>query len=148
MSPTDKVDVILFQELLDDGLAESVRHATIVLTPARLALLRIGPKQVAEKAVLGHLSRSSDLLELGDGHKLGAESTMHAKDLVVDEGSDWHAIEDILEFLPDADGVTAFALVVEAIDAVDLAALVIASQEEEVLLELNLVGEEQDDSLK
>lgn len=73
---------------------------------------------------------------------------MHAQDLVINEGSDGHAVEDILEFFPDADGVAAFALIVEAVDAIDLTALVVASEQEEVLLELDFVGEEEDDCLE
>ena len=73
---------------------------------------------------------------------------MHAEDLIVDEGSDWHAVENILELLPDADGVATLALIIEAVDTIDLTALVIASQKEEVLLKLDLVCQEQDDSLE
>ncbi len=73
---------------------------------------------------------------------------MHAQNLVVDQSSDWHAVEDILELFPDADGVPTLALVVEAVDSIDLATLVVASQEEEVLLELDLVGQEKDNCLQ
>ena len=73
---------------------------------------------------------------------------MHAKNLVVDQGGDGHAVEDILELLPDADGVAALALIVKAIDSVNLTALVIAAKQEEVLLKLDLVGEEQNYRLK
>ena len=64
---------------------------------------------------------------------------MHAEDLVVDESSHWQAVEHVLELLPDADAVTSLALVVEAIDAVDLPALVVPSEEEEVFFELDFV---------
>ena len=73
---------------------------------------------------------------------------MHAKDLVVDERGNGHAVEDVLEFLPDADGIAALALVVETVDAIDLAAFVISAQQEKVLLELDLVGQEQNDGLQ
>ena len=73
---------------------------------------------------------------------------MHAEDLVIDERSDRHAVEAILELLPYADRVATLALVVEAVDAINLAALVVTSQEEEVFLELGFVGKEQDDGLK
>ena len=52
---------------------------------------------------------------------------MHAENFVVDECGDWHAVEDILELFPDTDGVTAFALVVESVNAVDLPTFVIAT---------------------
>ena len=73
---------------------------------------------------------------------------MHAKDLVVNEGRDGHAVEDILELLPDTDRVPALAFIIESVNTVDLTALVIASQKEEVLLELGLIGKKQDNSLE
>ena len=66
---------------------------------------------------------------------------MHAEDLIIDKGGDRQAVEDVLELLPDADGVATLAFVVEAIDAIDLPALVVAPQEEEVFLEFDLVGQ-------
>mmetsp|Transcript_2704 Transcript_2704/g.3708 ORF Transcript_2704/g.3708 Transcript_2704/m.3708 type:complete len:226 (+) Transcript_2704:410-1087(+) len=148
MGSADEVDVVFLEELFDDGLSEGVGDAAIVLAPAGLAFLGVGPEQVAEEAVLRDLGGASDLLELGDGDELGGEAAMHAEDLVVDEGGDGHAVEHILELFPDADRVAALALVVEAVDAVDLAALVIAAQQEEVLLELYFVGQQQDDGLQ
>ena len=73
---------------------------------------------------------------------------MHTQDLIIDESGDGHAVKDVLELFPDADGVAAFALVVETVDSIDLAALVISSQQEEVLLELDFVGQEENDCLK
>jgi hypothetical protein len=52
---------------------------------------------------------------------------MHAQDLVIYEGCNGHAVEDILEFFPDADRVSTLALVVEAIDTIDLTAFVVTS---------------------
>lgn len=68
---------------------------------------------------------------------------MHAQNLVIDQRCDGHAVEDILELFPDTDGVAALALIVKAIDSINLTTLVIASQQEEVLLEFDLVGKEQ-----
>ena len=73
---------------------------------------------------------------------------MYTEDLVIDECSDGHAIEYVLEFFPHADGVATLAFVIESIDAIDLTALVIAAQQEEILLEFDLVGEEEDYRLK
>ncbi len=67
---------------------------------------------------------------------------MHGEDLLVDDGSNWKAVEAVSEGLPQLDVVTALALVVKAVDAVDRGALAIASQNEEVLGVLDLVREE------
>ena len=73
---------------------------------------------------------------------------MHAEDLVINESGDGYAVEDILELLPNADRVATLALVVEAVYAIDLPALVVTSQQEKVILELNLVGKQQNDRLE
>ena len=73
---------------------------------------------------------------------------MHAKDLVIDEGCNWHAVEHVLELLPDTDTVSPLALIVEAIDPVDLSTLMITAQQEEILFELRFIGKEQDNSFE
>lgn len=148
MGSANKVDVVLLEELLDDGLAEGVGDAAIVLAPGGLSFLRVRPKQVTKETVLGNFSWSGDLLQLCDGDELRGESAVHAEDLIVDEGGNGHAVEHILELFPDADRVPTLALIVEPIDSVDLAALVVATQKEEVLLKLDLVCEQQNDGLK
>ena len=53
---------------------------------------------------------------------------MHAEDLVVDQGCNWKAVEDVLELLPDANAIPSLALVVEPIDSVDLTTFVISAE--------------------
>jgi len=65
---------------------------------------------------------------------------VHAEDLIIDKGSDWHTIEDILKLLPESDAVPIFALVVKSVNSVDLATLVIATKKEKVFLEFYFVG--------
>ena len=72
---------------------------------------------------------------------------MHAENLLVNERGDGEAVEDVAEDSPESNRVATLALIVEAIDAIDLSALVIASQEEEVLGVLDLVAEEEADGL-
>ena len=68
---------------------------------------------------------------------------MHAENFLIDEGSNGQAVEDVREDLPEPDGIPPFALIVKAINSIDLRAFVIASQKEEVLRVLDLVAEEQ-----
>jgi hypothetical protein len=72
---------------------------------------------------------------------------MHAQDLLVDDGSDWHRVKDVAEYFPGLEVVLAFALVVESVDAIDSGGLVVAPQQEEVLRVLDLVGQQQADAL-
>ena len=70
---------------------------------------------------------------------------MHAENFLIDKGSDGEAIEDIAKDAPESDRVSAFAFVVESVDAIDLSTLMIASQKEEVLGILDLVAEKKAD---
>ena len=64
---------------------------------------------------------------------------MHTEDLVIDKGSDWHTIENILKLFPQSDAVPIFAFVIESINSVNLTTLVIATKEEKVFLKFNFV---------
>lgn len=72
---------------------------------------------------------------------------MHAEDLVIDDGGDGQAVEAVGEDLPEADAEAALALVVEAVDAVDGGALVVAPEQEEVVRVPDLVRQQQADGL-
>ena len=67
---------------------------------------------------------------------------MHAEDLLIDQSCNGQTIEDITENSPESDRVSAFALVIEAIDTVDLSTFVIAAQQEKVLRVLDFVAQE------
>jgi hypothetical protein len=73
---------------------------------------------------------------------------MHAEDLLVNDGCDRETVEAVGEGLPQLDVVPTLALVVEPVYAVDRCALMVATQQEEVLRVLNLVGEEEADGLE
>ena len=73
---------------------------------------------------------------------------MDAEDLVVDDGGDREAVEAVDELLPQLERVAPLTLVVEAVDAVDGPALVVATQQEEVLGILDLVSQQQADDLE
>lgn len=73
---------------------------------------------------------------------------MHGKDLFVNNGRNRQAVEAVGEGLPQLDVVPPLALVVEAVDAVDRRALVIAAKHEKVLGVLDLIRQQQADRLQ
>jgi len=80
--------------------------------------------------------------------QIRAQAAMHGEDLLIDDGSNGQAVEAVRKCFPQLNVVAALALVVEAIDAVDGSALVVAAQDEEVLGILDLVGQEEADGLE
>jgi hypothetical protein len=100
-------------------LAKGEGDTTVVLTPSLNVFVGVRPEEVTEKASVWDISRSHDALDLLERAKLRAQASMHAKDLLVDDGSNWQAIEAVSEGLPQLDVVAALALIVKAINSVD-----------------------------
>jgi hypothetical protein len=65
---------------------------------------------------------------------------VHCEDLLVDDCCDRQAVEAISERLPQLDIVPSLAFVIEAVDAVDGGAFVVAAQDEEIFRIFDLVG--------
>lgn len=97
---------------------------------------------------LTYISGTHDTPNLLHGIEIRAQTSVHGEDLLVDNGSDRQAVEAIRKSLPQLDVVPSLAFIVEAVDAVDGGALVVAAENEEVLWVLDLVGEEQADGLQ
>lgn len=73
---------------------------------------------------------------------------MHGKDLLINNGRNWQAVEAVGKCLPQFDVVASLAFVVEPIDAVDGGTFVVTAKDEEVLRVLDLVCEKQADGLE
>lgn len=73
---------------------------------------------------------------------------MTAEDLFINNGGNWQTVKAVSESLPQFNVVSPFALIIESIDAVDGGALVVTTQQEEVLGILNLVGQQQANGLQ
>lgn len=97
---------------------------------------------MGRKKRISYVGRSHDPADLFHRVQIGAEATMHRKDLFVDDCSDWQAVEAIGKCLPQLDVVTALAFVVETVDTIDGSTLVVTSEDKEVFGILDLVGEQ------
>ena len=64
---------------------------------------------------------------------------MHSENFLVNDGGDGKAVETVGESFPELDVVPPLALIVKSIYAIDGSALMIASQDEEVLRIFDLV---------
>jgi hypothetical protein len=73
---------------------------------------------------------------------------VHGENLLINDGGNGETVEAVGECLPELDVVTALALIVETVDTVDRGALVVATQNEEVFGVLDLVSEQEADSLE
>jgi len=141
----DEVEVVGLEELVDDVVAEGVGHTAGVAAPAGYRGVRVGPEEVAEEALVGDVRRAGDLEDLAKPLEVGREAAVHAQNFVLDAAGDRHAVEGVGEDAPELDAVTALALVVEAVDAVQGGAFVVAAKEEELVGVLYFVAEEEGD---
>lgn len=98
-----------------------------------------------ESTYIGGTHNSADLLHRV---QVGAQTTVHGENLLVNDGRNGQAVEAVGEGLPQLDVVSALALVVETIDTVDGGTLVVATEDEEVLRVFDLVGEKQADGFE
>jgi hypothetical protein len=142
MGSADQINVVAVRELGYDIFSKGEGNATVVLAPIVDVLVGVRPKEVAQEASVGDVGGPHDVLNRVDFVELRGEPAVHAENLVVDDGGDGEAIEAVREHFPQLDGVAALALVVEAVDAIDAGALVVAAQQEEVLRVLYLVGQQ------
>jgi hypothetical protein len=143
MSSANKVDVMLLGECRYDFLSKSERNTAIVLTPSLDILIGIRPEEVAKETGVGDISGSHNTLDLLEGAQLWAQTTVHTENLLINKSCDGKAIEAISEGLPQLDVIAALALIVKSVNTINGCALVVASEEEEVLRVLDLVGQEE-----
>ncbi len=73
---------------------------------------------------------------------------MHRENLLVDDCCNWQAVEAIGERLPELDVIPPLTFIVESIYAVDGCALVVPTQDEEILWVLDFIREKQANGFK
>lgn len=72
---------------------------------------------------------------------------MHADNAVFNQGGDRKEFEAVRKGLPETKTISAFALVVKAIDLVDIVCFVISTKKEKVVRILHLVGQQKTNTL-
>lgn len=121
---------------------------SVVFGPARDVLVWIRPQQVTQQTDVGNIRWSHDSSDLLHGVQVGRQTAVHCEDFLVNDGCNGQAVEAVCERLPQFDVVPSFALIVETVDSVDGRALVIASQDEEVLGVLDFICQQKADGFK
>jgi len=148
MGSADKIEILSLEESRDNIGSENERHTTIVDLPSLNLLIWVGPQKIAQQSLVWDVGWTDDAADLLHGFEIWRKSSMHAENLLVDDGGDWQTVEAIGESLPQFDVVSALAFVVETVDSVDGGALVVSSEDEEVLWVFDLVGEQKADGLE
>ena len=73
---------------------------------------------------------------------------MHTKDFLVDNCSNWKAVEAVCERFPKFDVVASFALVIKSINTVDGGTFMVSTENEKIVRVFDFVSKEKADSFK
>jgi hypothetical protein len=148
MRAANEVQVVLMQKLRDNVLPERKRDTPIVFAPSVNLLIRIGPEEITQETSIGDIGWAYNALDLVQTGKFWTETSVHAKDLFIDNSSTREAVEAVGKSLPELDTKASFALVIKAVDPIDGGTLVVSTQDEEIFGVLDLVRQQQTDRLE
>lgn len=147
MRPTYQVELVPLIELSHHVLPEYIAHTPVVVCPSLNIDLWVAPYQVAQKACIWNLLGPILFVDYAEVSEIRTQSSMHAQDSVVYNRSYGKHVEANGEVLPELHVIAPLAFVIEPVHSVDLVALVVASQQEHVIRELNLERQQQTDGL-
>lgn len=120
-------------ELSGDLVAKEPACATWADGP-RLNIFGVAPHQVAKSTLMGNLLGASHHANLIDGPNLGAQTTVHTKNLAIHNGGENEEIKHLTACFPYRRiAVLLLTLLVEAIDLGDLSGLVVATNENDAV---------------
>lgn len=105
MSPTDQVEIMFVKELGDNICTKCVGDTPVIFTPSHHIFIGIRPEQVTQESLIWDVCRSLNSANLFHGMKIRTEASMTAKNLLVNNSSDWQAVEAIGERFPQFDVV-------------------------------------------
>lgn len=91
---------MLLQEAIDDVRTKHIGYASLIVLPPGDILVRIGPEEVAEEALVGNLNGSRGVVQLLITLKLRTKPTMHTNNLLLNHRTHRHRIKHIRKHLP------------------------------------------------
>lgn len=134
MGTSNEFQAIDMVELSCDLITEEPASAARGDGPS-LNVLGIAPDEITERTLMRNLLCTSYDTDLVDGANFRAETTMNTENLAVDDSSKDQEVEYLATGLPDRSvTVLLLTLLVETVDLSDLAGLMVATNES------NLIG--------
>ena len=151
MSSADQVYVVLLVKVFDDDLAKCIRDTSVILTPVNYIFLRVSwirPQQITEKSRVRDISWPKDLVDLLQVVQFRRQSTVDAKNFIIDNCCNWEAIKALDELFPELKGVPPLAFVVKPVNPVNGSTFVVPSKQEKVFWVLDFVSQEEANNLQ
>ena len=148
--PRNERDVVATAELVGLGLAKQVAGAARRHRPRR-HLLRVRPEKIAHGALVRHLLLAVKHADLVDGFHVGAEAAVDAENaaLAAHHRTQQDVVKHLAAVAPHIDAaVLAETLVVETVDGGDLAQLVVAADERDLVRIADLERQQQEQAFQ
>lgn len=135
------------QKLLELFSAEDVAASSLVLLPVSNVVVWVVPQKVGYDSLVGDIGWLGKTFHLFEAMHVFGNASVHAHDLLVDQGHQGHVVEAVDKLLEERYFVPSLDLVEKAVNPGDGLALVVASQNYDLLREPYFKGEEQTDHL-
>ena len=103
-----QVKVVFVEELGNHLGPEGEAHAPVVLSPAHRVLVRVRPQQVTEESLVRNICGPHDPPDLLHALKVRTESPVTTEDLLVNDSSNWEAVETVREGFPQLNVISPF----------------------------------------
>ena len=146
MCTTDQVKVMHLTESFRNVWSERVRNASIVHGPSRNLRIGICPQKITKQSKIRNINRTRNLIDFWQRQKLRRESTVHAKDSLCYQGSDWHAVENVHERSPKFHAESSLTFIVETIDTINRSTFMISTKKKYTIWVQYLVSKKKHDS--
>ncbi len=91
--------------------SESKRYTPVALRPSNNIFVRIRPHEVAEKPSVGNVGGSRDAFDIVEVRQVWGQTSVHADDLFVDNGTHRKTVKGVRKRFPKFDVVSPFAYI-------------------------------------
>ena len=147
MRSANQVNFVLSVELFNYVPTKQVAGTSGADGPTN-CIVRIRPHKVTHSAIVRHFLLAVDGANLVKRVDRWAKATMHAEDLVVDDGRQSQVVEYVCAVAPHVDTAElAQAFVIEAVHLCDLAGLVVAANQSNALWITHLQSNQKQEGL-
>ena len=131
-----------FQKLLELFSAEDIAASSLVLLPVSDVIVGVVPQKVGYDSLVGDIGWLGKTFHLLEAMHVFRNASVHAHDLLIDQGHQGHVVEAVHKLLEERYFVPSLDLVEKPVNPGDGLALVVASQNDDLLREPNFEGEE------
>lgn len=145
----DQIDSESFALGFHDIRSKDIGDSADIGCPVDDAAVRITPEEIDVEGRTWRIHGTGKVSEHVETGQFGRETSVHAQDTTGDETREGHGRERFLERHPETGArISLVALFKEPVDTVDRRTFVVAPEQEETVVELDLVAEEQGDQLE